>query len=120
MKKLIVVIVAMLIFASCSWEYNPHLTTFEESIEEITADYGDPILVIDTVWYPDGIVRNRVAYWNIDPPEYWGDNMYGQPQYYTSVSTEVWNQPYSDQSSVYRHNQYGWEMLRWSKGNFPR
>lgn len=118
MKKIILFLITVIIFISCQdpWATYPY-TTFDQAIEEITNEYGDPAVVKDTVFYDDGTVRNRVAYWDIDPPEYYGDNHIGQPQYYTTISAEIWNQPYNDKNSLVRYRQYGWELLRLTKGN---
>lgn len=117
MKKLIIVIISLLIY-SCSYEWPPHYVTFEEAIEFIIEHYGDPILIRDTSFYDDGIVRNRVVYWEIVPPEFADVDKYGRERYYTSINIEIWNQPYSDRSIVLKYRQYGWEVLRWNKGNY--
>lgn len=119
MRKLLLIITTLTIFLSCQnpWETYPY-TTFEQSIEEITNDYGEPKVIKETCFYDDGTVRNQVIYFDIDPPEYYGDDFLGRPQYYTTISAEVWHQPYSDKNSLVKHDLYGWELLHWTKGKF--
>lgn len=120
MRKLILIAIIVILFASCQNPYvwPPPYVTFEEAIEFITEDYGEPYLIRDTVFYEDGTIRNRVAYWEIDPPELIpdpDDRRFGD-RFYTSISMEAWNQPYEDE--IKRRRQYGWEVLRWNKGNY--
>lgn len=125
MKRLFFFIIPIVIFISCQdpWATYPY-TTFDQALEEISNEYGEPALIKDTVFYDDGTVRNRMVYWDIDPPEPYtvtvgsGESSYTSTRYYTTVSAEVWHQPYGDKSSLVRHRQYGWEILRWNKGTY--
>lgn len=73
MKKIILFIIVVIIFSACQdpWATYPY-TTFDQAIEEITVDYGDPAIVRDTVFYDDGTVRERE-----------------ETRYYTTIQAEV-------------------------------
>lgn len=122
--KLILILLSM-VFISCQEPIFYPYVTFEEAISEITDDYGDPAVIRDTTFYDDGTVRNRIVYWDIDPPEEYTVILYEGTsreikavRYYTMAQAEVWHQAYGDRSTITRYRQYGWEILRWNKGNY--
>jgi len=111
MKTLVLTLVLVLFFSCAPWE-RPYVD-FDTAISEITVDYGSPAFIRDTVWYPDGSVRNRVAYWEIDEfDEFAFYNIYGVAYYYTSISAEIWNQ---NDPTNWNQTRYGWEILTWKK-----
>lgn len=118
MKRIILLLSISFLFFSCSYEWPPPYVNFEEATAHITEQYGEPAVIRDTAFYDDGTVRNRVVYWDIDPPEteiFTTD--YGQvvTREYITYYIEIWNQPYSNRSTVIRYRQYGWEILRESR-----
>lgn len=122
MKRIILLLSIPFLVLSCSYEWLPHYTTFEEATAHITEKYGEPALVRDTVFYDDGTVRNRVAYWDINPPEIVQEEItfvfsinneytYIKENEYITYFVEAWNQTSSERSIVLKYNQYGWGIL---------
>lgn len=128
-KKIGFILFAILIFG-CSTPFNdPYFVTFEDAISDLVEEYGEPTVIRDTYCYVEvgaipcetnegnDNVRNRVAYWIVDPPRDtdrvdWA----GRTITYSTVSVEVWKQ--DDPNDYRRSGVYGWDILRINRGNF--
>ena len=124
MKRIIFLLLISFLILSCApYEFYPYVT-FEEATAYITEQYGEPGLIKDTVFYDDGTVRNRLVYWRIDPPEIehyvdvYNGREYPRTREYTSYYIEIWNQNNDDRNVIIRYRQYGWEVLRETKGAY--
>lgn len=119
MRKLVVILVFIVSLLGC---YTPSFeVTFEEAIEQITDQYGDPWEIRDLKVDDGGAVLRRSVYWTIDPPEpyyvkvYYGpgnDNYHLDERFYTTVYADVRNDP----NSITEES--GWFLYNWSKNNF--
>jgi len=105
------------LLTSCQpYVWSPPYASFEEAIEDMVFEYGEPESIDEWKWYEDGTVRNIKVVWNLETPEFAYTNEYGNDYYFTKIYGETWNQPYSDRYSYYLYDQYGWEVYRTWKG----
>ena len=148
MHRLLFGFALLLLLASCSYDWPPPYVDFEEATAHITEKYGEPAVIRATAFYEEGesykdipdstslveqqdSIRRLVVYWDIDPPEVkeeWITKTYGpgsEYEYtylktteYITYQIEIWNQPYSDRTTINRYRQYGWEILREHKSTY--